>query len=229
LASEKQEDVMDQNIGSEGPVDPAAVAFEALRREVALLKVAVAGLAAERAPAPDYSETLGEIAKGVSVAIGRLGKVMASPALALSPAEMALRIAAASEEARRQDRAALRQAQEGLTRTAGDLRGWIDGARQAGLQNRRLVQAAAVGALGGIIIGTIVPTLIADAAPAPWAWPEKRAARILHRDLRSAGERMLVVATAQPLAGERQASTAGGDPPSRGPRAAGGGRRSTAR
>lgn len=54
-----------------GPADPAdaAAAFEALRREVALLNVAVAGLAAERRPAPDYSETLGEIAKGVSVAV----------------------------------------------------------------------------------------------------------------------------------------------------------------
>ena len=54
----------------DGPVqdvpDPAAKAFEALREEVALARRAVAGLAAERASIeiPDYSATLGEIAKG---------------------------------------------------------------------------------------------------------------------------------------------------------------------
>lgn len=73
---------MDQDTGREEPVDPAAVAFEALRREVALLNVALAGLAAERASAPDYSETLGEIAQGVRVAVGRIGKLAASPARA---------------------------------------------------------------------------------------------------------------------------------------------------
>lgn len=91
---------MEQGGGSAESAD-AAAAFEALRREVALLNVAVGGLAAERAPAPDYSETLGEIAKGVSVAVGRLGKVMTSPAFALSPADLARQVAAAGEEARR--------------------------------------------------------------------------------------------------------------------------------
>ncbi|WP_168073338.1 hypothetical protein [Caulobacter sp. SSI4214] len=91
---------MEQDIGADEPVD-AAAAFEALRREVALLNVAVAGLAAERTPTPDYSETLGEIAKGVSVAVGRLGKIMASPAFAQSPADLAGQIAAGGEEIRR--------------------------------------------------------------------------------------------------------------------------------
>ena len=120
---------MDQDIGSEAPVDPAAVAFEALRREVALMNVALAGLAAERASAPDYSETLGEIAQGVRVAVGRIGKLTASPAFAATPAEIAQQITAAGDEARRQDRAALHQAQEMLQRAAGDLRGWVNTAR----------------------------------------------------------------------------------------------------
>ena len=43
--------------------DPATLAFEALREEVALVRRAVAGLSAERASIeiPDYSETLGQI------------------------------------------------------------------------------------------------------------------------------------------------------------------------
>jgi len=188
---------MDQDIGSEAPVDPAAVAFEALRREVALLNVAVARLAAERASAPDYSETLGEIAQGVRVAVGRIGKLASSPALAATPAEIARQITAAGDEARRQDRATLHQAQEMLQRAAGDLRGWVDTARLASVQNWRLLQAALAGLVGGAILSVSFPVIVAQAAPEPWAWPERRAARVLHRDMWPAGERLLAVADPQ--------------------------------
>jgi len=184
---------MEHVVGTAEAAD-AAAAFEALRREVALLNVAVAGLAAEQAPAPDYSETLGEIAKGVSVTVGRLGRLVASPALAMSPVEMARQIAAAGDEARRQDWAAVQQAQEALQRAVRDLDGWIDRARLASVQNWRLMQAAAFGVVGGVVLYASVPTIIVNAAPARWAWPEKRAARILGRDMWSAGERMLSVA-----------------------------------
>lgn len=177
---------MERESGSEAQGDPAAAAFEALRREVALLSVAVAGLAAERAAAPDYSETLGEISKGVSVVGARLGKVMASPALALSPAEMARQIAAAGDEARRQDRAVLQQALDGLRRAIGDLDGWIDRARLASAQNWRLLQAALAGFLVGAVLGALLPGVVARAAPQSWAWPEKMAADVLRRDMWSA-------------------------------------------
>lgn len=188
---------MDQEIGSEAPVDPAAMAFEALRREVALLNVAVAGLAAARAAAPDYSETLGEISKGVSVVGVRLGKVMASPALALSSAEVARQIAAAGDEARRQDRAAFSQAQDGLRRATGDLDGWIDRARLASAQNWRLLQVTVAGLLAGAVLGVLLPGVVARAVPQSWAWPEKMAAHVLRRDLWSAGERLLQTADAE--------------------------------
>ena len=188
---------MDQDIGSEAPADPAAVAFDALRREVALLNVALGGLAADRAPAPDYSETLGEIAQGVRVAVGRIGKLATSPALAVTPAEIAQQITAAGDEARRQDRATLHQAQEMLQRAAGDLRGWVDTARLASVQNWRLLQVALAGVVGGAVLGASAPAIITQAAPEAWAWPEKRAARMLHRDMWPAGERLLAVADPQ--------------------------------
>jgi len=166
---------MDQEIESEAPVDPAAVAFEALRREVALLNVALSGLAAERASAPDYSETLGEIAQGVRVAVARMGKLATSPALLLTPAEVARQITAASDDARRQDRAMLHQAQEMLQRAAGDLKGWVDTARLASVQNWRLLQAALAGVIGGAVLGASFPIIVAQAAPAQWAWPGTRA------------------------------------------------------
>jgi hypothetical protein len=185
---------MDQGIGSETPGDPAAMAFDALRREVALLNVALAGFAAERASAPDYSETLGEIAQGVRVAVGRIGKLATSPALAGTPGEIARQITTAGDEARRQDRATLHRAQEMLQRAAGDLRGWVDTARLASVQNWRLLQAALAGVVGGAVLGASFPVIVAQAAPEQWAWPERRAARVLHRDMWSAGERMLSVA-----------------------------------
>ncbi len=188
---------MDQNTGREEPVDPAAVAFEALRREVALLNVALAGLAAERGSAPDYSETLGEIAQGVKLAVGRIGKLATSPALAVTPGEIARQITAAGDEARRQDRATLHQAQEMLQRAAGDLRGWVDTARLASVQNWRLLQAVLAGVVGGAVLGASFPVIVAQAAPEQWAWPERRAARVLHRDMWPAGERLLAVADPQ--------------------------------
>lgn len=187
---------MEQNVRPEDSAD-AAVAFEALRREVALLNVAVAGLAAERAPAPDYSETLGEITKGVSVAVGRLGKVMTSPGFALSPADLARQVVAAGDEARRQDRAAVHQAQEALQRSARDLEGWIDRARLASVQNWRLTQTAAVGILAGSLLGIALPGIVARSAPPLWLWPERMAAHTLGLDLRSAGDRMLQAAVIQ--------------------------------
>lgn len=187
---------MDQDIGSEAPVDPAAVAFEALRREVALLKVALGGLAAERASVPDYSETLGEIAQDVKVALARMGKLATSPALALSPAQMAREIMEAGAAARRQDHTALQQAQDGLQRAASDLRGWIDSARLASLQNWRLLHSALAGLIGGAVLAVSLPAFVVKAAPEQWAWPEQRAARVLDRDMWSAGERLLSVADA---------------------------------
>lgn len=184
---------MEQDVGPAESPD-AAAAFEALRREVALLNVAVAGLAAERTPAPDYSETLGEIAQGVRVAVGRLGKVMTSHSFALSPADLARQIAAAGDEARRQDRAAIHQAQEALQRSARDLDGWIDRARLASLRNWRLVQAASAGAFAGVLLGVLLPGAVARSAPEKWAWPERLAAHVLRRDLWAAGDRLLETA-----------------------------------
>jgi hypothetical protein len=188
---------MDQEIGEKEPADPAAVAFEALRREVALLHAAMLGLTAERASAPDYSETLGEIAQGVAVAVARMGKLASSPALSLTPAEIGRQIGEAGDEARRQDRAALHQAQERLQRAASDLRGVVDTARLASVQNWRLLQAALAGVVGGAVLSASLPTVVTQAAPEQWAWPERRAARVLDRDMWSAGERMLSVADPQ--------------------------------
>lgn len=182
---------MEHDVGPAEAAD-AAAAFEALRREVALLNVAIAGLAAQRTPAPaqDYSETLGEIAKGVSVTVGRLGKLATSPALAMSPAEMIRQTIAACDEVRRENEKALHQARDGFLRIAGELRGCVESARLGRLQNRRLLQMTLAGMMAGGLLGGWLPGLVARAAPEQWAWPEKMAARMLRQDGWSAGERL---------------------------------------
>ena len=62
--------------------DPAAAAFAHLAEKVDVLEAAIAGLAAKREAAPDYSETLGIIAHNLN-AYGAMVKAMRqSPALA---------------------------------------------------------------------------------------------------------------------------------------------------
>ena len=100
--------------------DDPAEAFDRLRaviegqdRELALLRRAVEGLAAERAhiDVPDYSETLGRMQQGVDATAERIAVIndviARSPALAMTPEQMAQRIAAAGNAARREDQAAL--------------------------------------------------------------------------------------------------------------------------
>jgi hypothetical protein len=183
-------DLIDQ--GEAG--DPAALAFEALRREVTVLTAAVTTLAAQQGSIPDYSESLGQIAGDLARIAKGVDQLAASPALALTPREVVQQIAWAGTEARRQDHEALQAALGGLERATGDLRAWMASARLASLQNVRLVQVGLAGLLGGMVLGVLVPGAIANRAPERWAWPEKMAASLMHRDLWSAGERMLAVA-----------------------------------
>ena len=193
---------MDQDI-QEGE-DPAE-AFDRLRatiegqdRELALLRRAVEGLAAERAAidVPDYSETLGALQQGVDTAAGRInaiGQILAkSPALAITPEQMTQRIAAAGSAARREDQAALAKAGEDKARVMAELRAIAGSAwTRADQKNRQLWFG-----LGGIAIGilawTIVPGLVArEVAPSSWQWPERMAARTLDLPRWEAGQRMM--------------------------------------
>ncbi|HEY2660086.1 MAG TPA: hypothetical protein VGI79_10215 [Caulobacteraceae bacterium] len=113
-----------------------------------MLSAAITGLATERGAAPDYSESLGEIASDVARTAEGVGKLASSPALALSPAELARQIALAGTEVRLKDQVALQAA---LRRAAGDLRGWVDTARLASVQNWRLVQVGLATLVGGAL------------------------------------------------------------------------------
>ncbi|GBQ50950.1 DUF6118 family protein [Komagataeibacter europaeus] len=193
---------MDDDIQDGG--DPAE-AFDQLRaviegqdRELALLRRAVEGLAAERAhiDVPDYSETLGRMQQGVNATAERiavLNDVIArSPALAMTPEQMAQRIAAAGNAARREDQAALAKAGEDKARIMAELRAVAGSAWTRAEQKNRQLWFGLGGMAAGILAWAILPGLVArEVAPASWQWPERIAARTLDLPRWEAGQRMM--------------------------------------
>jgi hypothetical protein len=97
---------------SQPDADPATLAFEALRAEVALVRRAVAGLSADRASIeiPDYSETLGQIMRGSAATAHNLKALAEMSALRRSAKDWGREIAFAAEDARRSDRQAFAHA-----------------------------------------------------------------------------------------------------------------------
>ncbi len=176
------------------PSDRAAEAFEALTREVALLRSAIGGLAGERAAIPDYTQTLGEIAGGVGETYQAVRKLYTAPALKLTPEDVARQITAAGQTACEQDQLLLRGAMSALKGVAGDIKSWMETVRTRRQQNVRLVQAGTAGVLLGALLWAIMPGVVIRQAPVSWAWPEKMAARSLGLSMWDAGERMMRLA-----------------------------------
>ena len=178
--------------------DTAAEAFEAMRGELALLRRAVEGLAAERGAidVPDYSETLGRMQRGVDATADRIAVIndviARSPALAMTPEQMAQRIAAAGNAARREDQAALAGAAEDKARVMAELRAVAGSAWTRADQRNRQLWFGLGGVAIGILAWAIVPGLVArEIAPASWQWPERMAARSLDLPRWEAGQRMM--------------------------------------
>ena len=181
----------------------AAEAFEAMRGELALLRRAVEGLAAERGAidVPDYTETLGRMQQGVDATAARVALIndviVRSPALAMTPEQMAQRIAAVGSAARREDQAALAKAGEDKARVMAELRAIAGSAWTRADQRNRQLWFALGGVAAGILAWAIVPGLVArELAPASWRWPERMAARTLDMPRWEAGQRMMQSADA---------------------------------
>jgi hypothetical protein len=209
---------MDDDIQDGG--DPAE-AFDRLRaivegqgRELALLRRAVEGLAAERAhiDIPDYTETLGRMQQGVDATAERIAVIndviARSSALAMTPEQMAQRIAVAGNAVRREDQAALAKAGEDKARVMAELRAIARSAWTRADQKNRQLWFGLGGAAAGILAWAILPGLVArEAAPASWQWPERMAARMLDLPRWEAGQRMMQsaapVAFANIAAGDR--------------------------
>lgn len=184
---------MDTNLPTLAPeADPAAQAFERLAEKVDLLGAAIAGLAAKREAAPDYSETLGEIAALLAKVRNAINTLARRPAMTLTPDELARQIAAAGKTARAEDSAAIGQARDRIDKAAGRIEyvaGTIATARE---QRRRLIWVAGSGLLAGILLWSFLPGVILRTMPQGWHMPEAMAAHIIGEPtLWEAGARLM--------------------------------------
>lgn len=131
--------------------DDAARAFADLRGEVSLLRRAVEGLTAERQSAPDYTPSL----TGLSGRLARqeqiLGKIAESPAMRLTPENLAVSIAKASETARGGDRESLAKAEAALRTSIASINGIVEHAWTADRQWKNLYWTGGAGLLLGAL------------------------------------------------------------------------------
>ncbi|MBI1198689.1 MAG: hypothetical protein GC203_12565 [Phenylobacterium sp.] len=174
------------------PDDAAADAFERLRSEVALLRRAVEGLAADVGAAPaDYSPTLAELTEAVAEVGAQVVAISERPLLALASEQLGslFQIAAAKVLARpvaelERERATLQQAADALGRV-----------RQSDLARSRswwrTAGAFGGGALAGVVLLSLCLGPVARLLPARWSVPERLAAATLDLPMTEAGEKLL--------------------------------------
>ncbi len=174
--------------------DAAVEAFEQIRGEMALMRRAVERLAAERAEVPqipDYSETLGRMAKALNATMQNVGVLAKAAEDNVAPRHVADRIVAAGAHARDEDRRMIASVTEKMENATRALHGIGGVARRADEQRRTLWQVGAGACLGGALLWTVVPGVVARALPDRWQVPEWMAARTLDLPKWEAGQRLM--------------------------------------
>jgi hypothetical protein len=135
--------------------DPTG-AFVALRGEVSLLRRAVEGLTSERQNAPDYTPTLIGLTRRLANVEELLGKVSDSPSMRLTPENLAVSIARASETARAGDRESLDKTATTLRTSIAGINAVVEQAWTANRQWKQLYWTAGgslfIGAIGALLI-----------------------------------------------------------------------------
>lgn len=116
--------------------------------------------------------------------------------------------AKATEVMRAQDRQVLDQWRDLFARSIGRMDGIVERGQAADRQWQHRLWCVAGGAVGGILLWSALPGMVARALPESWHVPEWMAARTMGLAMPVAGERMLRVAhpdirTAVPAVGER--------------------------
>lgn len=173
------------------PTDDISRAFEALRGEVSLTRLAVEGLTAARERIPDYSVTLGQMAQALKAATSGIERIERSPAVGLSPTAMTAEIVKASIEARAEDRTLLTNTRDALARSIGRVDAIVERGQAADRQRKRVLWAAGGGAFAGMLLMSVLPGAVARSLPDSWHVPEWMAARTMGMDRREAGARLI--------------------------------------
>lgn len=135
-------------------IDEAAKAFGKLRREVTTMRLAIEQLVDEpnRIEIPDYSETLSGMAAHMTSMTRAIRAMQESPALELTPDEIARQIIAARQETRAAERSSLDQAVAGLDKAAGNIGVYVESARSADRQNKWVLGFGGLGFAMGMVV-----------------------------------------------------------------------------
>jgi hypothetical protein len=184
---------MTQYSDRDAPETDPGRAFEDLRKEVSLTRRALEGLTAAHENIPDYSTTLGEMARSMKASLEQLERIECSPAVRLTPAALVQQLIKASETVRADDKRMLHEAGDALARSIGRIDGIVERGQAVDRQLHRQTWCAVVGVIAGILIWAVLPGLVARALPASWHVPEWMAARTIGLDRRAAASRMLEV------------------------------------
>jgi hypothetical protein len=173
-------------------INPAEAAFANLSAKVEILETLLRGLAAKREAAPDYSETLGEIAALLEKIRNAINTLARRPAMTLTPDAMAEQIAAAGKTARAEDSATITQARERIDKAAARMEYLAGKVATAREQRRHLLWAAGGGVVAGMLVWSILPGVTLRAMPQSWHMPESMAAHIIGEPtLWEAGTRLM--------------------------------------
>jgi hypothetical protein len=132
---------MELDVSDQEANDPASKEFVKLRREVAMMRLAIEKLADEPAKIeiPDYTDTLGDIRAAAQALVNQYRKLCDAPALSVTPDQLAAQINAASIEARKAERQSLQSAENSFVTITRELTGFVESARTADRQNKWLV------------------------------------------------------------------------------------------
>jgi hypothetical protein len=165
----------------------AAQAFEDLRSEVSVLRRAVEALPGEweANQPPDYTPTLGSIAKGLKAVADRLQSIEGHPALRITPDQHQQAIAKAGNNLMQEAGSKLYAAGRELEQTREHLAALIGSARTQDKQRRWLAITAAAALVVGLLLSPFAVRLL------PFGWDAGVAASILGTDRWNAGQQLM--------------------------------------
>jgi hypothetical protein len=147
--------------------DGAERAFAALRAEVAaqhrvLERMAAALAAPDRQEMPDYSPTLGAIAKELKAVTARLGALEKMPALAVTPGHQAAALRLEIDKAGEEVRRGLGHSRAELAGAVSALRELIGAVRERRDQQQWLWTVGGIGVMLGVLLWFLLPLVL------PW-------------------------------------------------------------
>lgn len=129
--------------------NPAAAAFEKLRSEIEVLRLAIGTLSRQGEEAPDYGPTLDALVATNEETTKWLSKVSQLPALRSTAQDVGGQVSTAVARLREGDRQALTASQSQLAQAVADIRLITRRAREREEQDRMLKIVGACSFLGG--------------------------------------------------------------------------------